>query len=350
MSSGAVGNSGGTSSRVLGGMSRIIGTGMYVPPKIISNEHFASYLDTSDEWIQERTGIAERRWAEPGVSASALAEPACRDAIASAGLKPSDIDGIVCATVTPDYAFPSTACVIQRRLGIAGCLAYDVNAVCSGFLYALATADALIARGLVKNVLVVGAEVFSQMINPQDRGTCILFGDGAGAVVLTKTSEEERKSGTSSGVLGVVLGADGSYGDILNVPAGGSACPISAQALEEGKQFVFMAGREVFKLAVRYLAEYSEKVIKDCGYTPDEVKYFICHQANKRILQATAKHLGVAEDRFPMNVQKYGNTSAASVPLLLAEVASSGNLKKGDLVLMNAFGGGVTWGAALIRW
>lgn len=343
MSSDAVTNS----PRVIGGASRIVGTGMYVPPRVVTNEHFAAYLDTSDEWIQERTGIAERRWADPGVSASALAEPASRDAIAAAGLSPQEIDGIVVATATPDHPFPSTACMLQKRLGISGGLAFDVSAACSGFLYAITTADALIARGLVKNCLVVGAEIFSQLLNPQDRGTCILFGDGAGAIVLRRTTAEERESG--AGVLGTLLGADGAYTEILNVPGGGSAIPLTPETLEEGKQYVTMAGREVFKIAVRYLAEYSEKVIRDSGYSPDEVKYFICHQANKRILQATAKHLNVSEERFPMNMHRYGNTSAASVPILLAETVREGKLKRGDLFLINAFGGGVTWGAALIR-
>ncbi len=331
------------------GASRIAGTGMFVPPRVVNNLHFASYLETSDEWIQERTGIVERRWAGDGVTSSDLAEPACRDAIKNAGLVPADIDGIIFATVTPDFVFPSTACVLQRRLGIPGCLAFDVNAVCSGFLYALVSADALISRGVAKNVLVVGSEVFSKLVNPKDRGTCILFGDGAGAVVLTATSAAERDSG-GSGILGSILGADGTYGDILCVPAGGMALPSTPELIEEGKHLVTMAGKEVFKLAVRYLADISEKVIRDAGYTPEDVKVFVCHQANKRILQAVAKYLKVSEEHFPMNVDRYGNTSAASVPILLAELSAQGVLKKGDLVVLNAFGGGVTWGAALIRW
>ena len=330
------------------GLSRITGTGMCVPDRVVTNEHFASYLETSDEWIRERTGIAERRWAMPGTSASDLAAPACRDALAAAGLMPADIGGIVFATATPDHVFPSSACGLQRKLGVPGGFAYDMNAACSGFLYALVVADSLIARGVAKHILVVGSEIFSNMIDPQDRGTCILFGDGAAAVVLSAV--EPTSDGKGPGILGSILGADGSYGDILNVPAGGSACPITAEVLASGKQYVYMAGREVFKIAVRYLADISEKLIQQCGYSPADVKYFVCHQANKRILQAVAKHLDVAEERFPMNMDRYGNTSAASVPLLLAELAKEGKLERGDLILMNAFGGGVTWGAALVRW
>lgn len=338
--------------------SEVAGVGMFVPERVVTNDHFASYLDTSDEWIRDRTGIVERRWAEPNVSCSELAEKACRSALQSAGLEPADIDGIVVATVTPDYVFPSTACVLQRRLGVTKGPAFDVNAVCSGFVYALVTANGLIATGQCSKVLVVGAEIFSRIINPQDRTTCILFGDGAGAVVLSgvdgKTSGGAVKvaSGSDSLLRGIYcseLFADGSQGDILCVPHG-TASALTAERVAAGDHYLRMAGREVFKLAVRSLVEASEGILARTGFAASDVDWFVSHQANQRILSSMAKLLGAPEDKVLSNVERYGNTSAASVPILLAESAGNGKLKRGDLVLLSAFGGGLTWGTVLLRW
>lgn len=318
---------------------------MSVPTRVVNNDHFAAYLDTTDEWISTRTGIRERRWAAPEVTASMLAEPAAREAIAAANLSCSDIDGVICATVTPDNSFPSTACCLQHRLGLGQCLAFDLNAVCSGFVYALAVADSMIARGLAQNILVVGVDLFSKIIDHRDRSTCILFGDGAGAVVLRKSSPESLAA--EQGIYGARLAADGSGGDILFMSAG------RAQQADENSTLtapvVKMNGKEVFKLAVRALAEVSESVIKEQGFSSADIDYFICHQANLRILSAVAKQLEVAESKLLVNVERYGNTSAASVPILLAESVALGKIKKGDLLLLNAFGGGLTWGAILLR-
>lgn len=329
--------------------SEIRGAGFSVPSRVVTNAHFASYLDTSDEWIRDRTGIAERRWVAPGTGASELAEPAARDALRMAGLSSSDIDGIVFATVTPDYVFPSAACFLQRRLGVGKCLAFDVNAVCTGFIYALVTADALIAKGLCQNVLVVGADIFSQLINPNDRTTCILFGDGAGAVVLSKKAASANDWRNESGVYASELHADGNLTDILCVPHG-TAKPVTPEALAAGETFLSMAGREVFKHAVRSLVDVSQSVVAKAGFAITDIDFVISHQANKRILSAVGEHLKLAPEKMLSNVERYGNTSAASVPILLAESIQNGVIKKGNLLLLNAVGGGMTWGAVLVRY
>lgn len=337
--------------------SRILGAGMNLPERRVPNSHFATYLETSDEWIRDRTGIEERRWADDDTGASALAAPACVQAIANAGLALSDIDAVICATVTPDYIFPSTACFLQKRLGLRPGLAFDVNAVCSGFVYALATADSLIARGLCRNALVVGVDIYSTIIDKNDRTTCVLFGDGAGAVVLGATSpgangDSHFVSGSGRSLRGVyssLLGADGGYTDILCVPNGSAARP-TVESAAAGQHYLQMAGKEVFKLAVRSLGDISLKLLAENGFKPDDVDYFVSHQANKRILLSMAKQLNIAEERVLMNVEKYGNTSAASVPIVLAEFSANGTIKPGDLLLLSAFGGGVTWGACLVRW
>lgn len=323
--------------------SVITGTGFSVPPKVVPNSFFETYLDTTDEWIQERTGIRERCWAEPTVSASELAEQACRDAIKKAGLSPQDIDTIICATVTPDNVFPSTACMIQKRLGNLGAMCFDVNAVCSGFVYAVGTAHGLIQSGQSKKILVVGTELYSRIINMQDRGTCILFGDGCGAAVIQAINDTER------GIISSRLGADGTYSEILCVPQG-TAHPLSVASIEKGSHFLHMEGREVFKLAVRKLAEINRSIVEDAGFSISDVDLFVSHQANQRILASVGKELGVSTEKVPMNVSKYGNTSAASIPILLAELEMTGVLHKGMLVALSAFGGGVTWGATLLRW
>ncbi len=337
--------------------SRIIGSGMHVPDRVIPNSHFSSYLETTDEWIRDRTGISERRWVEGNVGASELAEPAARRAIARAGLTPEQIDGVIFATVTPDYAFPSSACFLQKRLGISGGLAFDVNAVCSGFIYALVTADALITKGLCHKVLVVGADIYSKIINHNDRRTCILFGDGAGAVVLSRCTGEDNSGhpslsgngGSLRGIYASELGADGREVDILCVP-NGTAAPVTPDSLLTDAHYLRMEGREVFKLAVRKLAEINESIVVQNGFRLDQVDFFVSHQANQRILQAMGRSLSIPEEKVLMNVERFGNTSAASLPILLAEAEEQGTLKQGDLIALSAFGGGVTWGVSLIRW
>ena len=344
--------------------SYIAGVGYALPERVISNDYFSSYLDTNDQWIIDRTGIRERRWVEPGVAASDLALPACERALADAQLSPKDIDGIVVATVTPDFIFPSTACVIQAKLGARG-FAFDVNAVCCGFLYAFSVAEGLIASGQARRVLVVGVDVYStSMINHQDRGTCILFGDGAGAVVMSSAREflEEDSSLKSAGptfiqgsphsvrgVYNTVIGADGRYGHILKAEMG-TACPPTPEYVAEHRYHLQMEGREVFKLAVRTLSDINLQVVKNAGLSMSDIDYLATHQANKRILQSVAKQLEIPDDKVLLNVDRVGNTSSASVPILLGEAKEQGKLKRGDLVILSAFGGGVTWGASLVRW
>ncbi len=341
--------------------SYISGYGISLPERVIPNDYFASYLETSDQWIRDRTGIAQRRWVESSVGASELAEGACRAAVKRAGLELEHIDGVIVATATPDYVFPSTACFLQKRLGLKPGVAFDLSAACSGFIYALSNADALIAAGHAQHLLVVGVEIYSSIINLQDRSTCVLFGDGAAAVVLSRAeapsgcpSKQRGRylSGSSStmrGIYGSLLLADGSGADMLSVPNGSAARP-TPESLASGAHALRMSGREVFKLAVRSLYEVNMQMLEKVGIPIDAVDLFVTHQANERIIRAVGKQLGVDESRVPMNVQRYGNTSAASIPILLTELAESGRLKQGDLALLSAFGGGVTWGALLIRW
>lgn len=325
--------------------SYIRGTGFFVPAREVPNSYFAGYLETSDEWIRDRTGIQTRFWVDPTQRLSDLAAPACEQALLSAGLTAADIDGILVATVSPDHVFPSTACVLQRRLGVTRGFGFDLNAVCSGFIYALATADSMIRSGLATNMLVVGADLFSRLVDHNDRSTVVLFGDGAGAAVVSKTDSTTG----DRGILGAQLASDGRAGDILYCKLG-SAAPASPEAFARGDHFTVMNGREVFKLAVRSLAEISESLLAKLNLRADEVDYIISHQANERILSAMAKHLHFPEEKVLKNVNRYGNTSAASVPILLAESAQHQTFKPGDLLMLSAFGGGVTWGALAVRW
>lgn len=335
--------------------SIVRGSGYAIPSRLIPNSHFESYLDTSDEWIRSRTGIQERYWLADDESINDLTEKAARAAIADAGLEVSDIDGIVLGTVTPEDLFPSAACRLQGRLGIQNAFAFDLNAVCSGFIYALTNADALIRSGACKNVLVLGADVFSRILDLKDRSTCILFGDGAGALVLSRAEGVGESStycepvkGSSEKIRGVykaILRADGSQGDML-LAGGGPGCHPQAKA----NAAMQMAGREVFKTAVRAFSEINKQVLAAVGLNSSQVDYFITHQANERIISAIAKDIHAPVEKVLMNVQRYGNTSAGSIPILLAESAEKGIVKKGDLLLLSAFGGGVTWGAVLLRW
>ena len=314
--------------------SRLVGTGSYLPPRVMTNQEFAARLDTSDEWIRTRTGIVQRHIADKSQTSSDLALEASRRALQAADTRPGDIDLIVLATSTPDYVFPSTACLLQAKLGVKGCGAFDVQAVCSGFVYALATADAFIKSGTHKRALVVGAEVFSRILDWNDRGTCVLFGDGAGAAVLA--------AGANPGVHASVLRADGSHAGILSVP--GNLCGGAIS----GTPFLRMDGQAVFKFAVRVLEESARETVAAAGMTLAQVDWLIPHQANVRILEATAKKLGLAHDKLVVTVDHHGNTSAASVPLALDEYIRAGKIRTGQRVLMQGVGGGFTWGSSLV--
>ncbi len=314
--------------------SKIVGTGSFLPPRILANSEFEASLDTSDAWIRERTGIAQRHIADESQTSSDLALEASRLALQSAGLQAADIDLIIVATSTPDFVFPSTACLLQAKLGAPGCAAFDVQAVCSGFVYALATADAFIRGGTSRRALVVGAEVFSRILDWNDRSTCVLFGDGAGAVVLAASD--------TPGVHASVLHADGRHAGILSVP--GNVC----KGRIVGSPYLQMAGSLVFKQAVKVLDEVARETVEKAGMTLDDVDWLIPHQANIRILEATAKRLGIPEERLVATVDHHGNTSAASVPLALDEFVRAGRIKAGQRVLMQGVGGGFTWGAALV--
>lgn len=323
--------------------SKIIGTGSYLPPKCVTNHELAAQLvekgiDTSDEWIVSRSGISARHYAEAAVQSSDLAVEASRRALNMAGLKPNDIDLIIVATSTPDHfgGFPSTACVVQRKLGINnGAAAFDVQAVCSGFVYAVSVADSFIKSCANKNVLIVGAEVFSRILNFDDRTTCVLFGDGAGAIVLTASSEP--------GVLATKLHADGSHGDILCVPGS-----VSGGAIE-GSAFLHMDGQAVFKLAVSVLEKVANEVLDAVDMSASQIDWLIPHQANIRIMQGTAKKLGLPLEKMVVTVDQHGNTSAASIPLALDTAVRDGRVKPGQNVMMEGVGGGFTWGAVLAR-
>jgi 3-oxoacyl-[acyl-carrier-protein] synthase-3 len=313
--------------------SRIVGTGSYLPPRVVTNDDLAKRLDTSDAWIRERTGIAQRHIADESQTSSDLALEASRRALEAAGLRATDLDLIVLATSTPDYVFPSSACLLQAKLGVKGCPAFDIQAVCSGFVYALATADSFLRSGAYRNALVVGAEVFSRIMDWNDRSTCVLFGDGAGAVVIA--------SGSDPGIHASVLHADGRYADLLSVP--GNVCG----GRIVGSPYLQMQGSQVFKFAVKVLDEVARETLAAAGMTIGDVDWLIAHQANARILDATARRLGLPAERMVMTVARHGNTSAASVPLALDECVRGGSIRAGHRVLMEGVGGGFTWGAVL---
>ena len=320
--------------------SVVIGSGHYLPEKCMTNAEITTIVDTTDEWIVERTGIHQRYLAAEGETTSMLATKAAEMAIGNAGIDPTTIDLIVLATATPDYTFPSTATQVQAALGIHGGAAFDVQAVCSGFVYALATADNFIKAGSAKRALVIGAETFSRILDWTDRTTCVLFGDGAGAVVLE--AQEGAGSNADRGILCTHLRSDGRHRDKLFVDGGPSSSMTTGHLRMEGK--------EVFRHAVANLAETVEETFKKSGVGPDEIKWFVPHQANRRIIDATAKKLNIDPARVVITVDQHGNTSAASIPLALSVARQDGRIEKGDLVLIEAMGGGFTWGSALIRW
>jgi 3-oxoacyl-[acyl-carrier-protein] synthase III len=315
--------------------SRIVGTGSYLPARVVTNDELSRTLDTSDEWIRTRTGIRQRHIAEPAQTSSDLALPASRAALAAAGVAVNEIDLIVVATSTPDFVFPSAACLLQAKLGAKNCPAFDVQAVCTGFIYALATADNFIRAGQARTALVVGTEVFSRILDWNDRGTCVLFGDGAGAVVL--------RGDASPCIRATVLHADGTHAGILSVP--GNVC--GGQIV--GSPFVQMEGQAVFKFAVRVLDEAAREALAQCSLEVADIDWLIPHQANMRILDATARRLGLPHEKVIVTVDRHANTSAASVPLALDEAVRDGRIRAGHKVLLEGVGGGFTWGAALVE-
>ena len=317
----------------------VTGVGHYLPERVVPNAEFAERLDTSDEWIRERTGIERRHFAAPGETTSGMGANAARAALAMAGRDPSEVDAVIVATSTPDLTFPSAATMVQRSLGMTQGFAFDLQAVCAGFVYALTTANALMLSGQAKRVLVIGAETFSKILDWDDRGTCVLFGDGAGAVLLEAVETEGE--GTDRGVLATDLRSDGSYKDLLYVDGG----------ISTGAQGVLrMEGKEVFRHAVVKLAETAEAALERAGLTPGDVDWIVPHQANLRIIKATAQKMGVPMERVVVTVQDHGNTSAASIPLALSVGVERGQIKPGDLLVMEAIGGGLAWGSVVLRW
>jgi 3-oxoacyl-[acyl-carrier-protein] synthase-3 len=322
--------------------SRIIGSGHYCPEKILSNFDLEKIVETSDEWIRTRTGIRERRIAEAHMASSDLALEASRLALRDAGLKPADLDAIVLGTVTPDRQFPATACILQDRLGAGNAVAFDLSAACSGFIYGLNTAHGLIASGQMKRVLVVGVEVLSKFLDWTDRATCVLFGDGAGAVVVEACEYGQ-------GLLGTYMKSDGSLAELLWIPAGGSREPLTDRTFAEGRHYIKMKGDGVFKYAVRAMVEAAHTVLEQGLLTIDDVDLLIPHQANIRIIDSVVSRLNIPEEKVVVNVDRYGNTSSATIPIAFDEVRRSGRIKAGDIILFVAFGGGFTWGSVLFR-
>ncbi len=319
--------------------TRIAGTGGYLPEKILSNHDLEKMVDTSDEWIVDRTGIRKRHIAADNETTCDLAEQAARQAMGAAGKEAHDIDLVIVATTTPDQVFPSTACLLQQRLGIRGCAAFDVQAVCTGFVYALGIADNFIKSGSARCALIVGAETLSRIVDWTDRDTCVLFGDGAGAVVVEANS--------APGIISSHLHADGKYAELLQVPVGIS----SGQAqLAEARAFIEMRGNEVFKMAVKTLGRIVDETLDHNGMSKSDIDWLIPHQANIRIIKATARKLRMSMDHVVVTVDEHGNTSAASVPLALDEAVRSGRVKRGEILLLEAFGGGFTWGSVLLKY
>ncbi len=323
--------------------AHVVGWGMAVPDRVLTNAELTTMVDTSEEWITQRTGIAERRIAVEGETTFTLSLRAARDALDVADLDPAGLDLIIVATVTPDHAFPSTACLLQDALGAETAAAFDLSAGCSGFAYGMALAADLIVARRHQSALIVGAETLSRITDYTDRATCILFGDGAGAVVL-------KAGDDSGGILSSELGADGSGGDLLILPGGGSLHPASADSVAKGLHYIQMQGRPVFRFATRVMPEAAKRVLGEAGFSVEDVALFVPHQANDRILQAAARGLGVPEERMFSNLARYGNTSSASIPIALCEAIQEGRVRRGDLIVCVGFGAGLTWAAMAIRW
>jgi len=323
--------------------SSIISTGAYLPSRVLTNAELEKIVDTTDEWILSRTGIRERRIAAEDEFTSDMGAAAARQALELGNIDPQSIDLIIVATCTPDTVFPSTACYIQNKIGATRAAAFDLQAACSGFLYAFVTAEQFIASGAYKTVMVIGAEKISSIVNWKDRNTCVLFGDGAGAVIL------QHRPG-SRGLLAFDLGADGAQTSILSIPAGGCRIPITPEVLDQRLQFLQMSGKEVFKIAVNTMNRSAEMCLEKAGVKPAQVRWFIPHQANFRILDAVAQRMNVGMEHFVINLERYGNTSSACMPIALHETNMAGKLNRGDLVLMVSFGGGLTWASTVLEW
>ncbi len=321
----------------------ILGTGTALPEKVITNHDLEKIVETSDRWITERTGIKERRQAGPGETTSSLSVQASRKALEMAGIAPQELDLIICSTISPDMPLPATASFIQRELGAKDCCAFDLAAACSGFLFGITVAEQFIRTGKAKRVLVIGAELLSRYLDYKDRATCVIFGDGVAASVLGPVEPP-------SGMLASELHTNGNYADHLYIPAGGTAMPASCETVQARNHYIKMRGNELFKVAVRSLEEVSRRVLQQAGVCPEQVSLFIPHQANQRITDAVRQRLGVTPEKVYSNISHVGNTSSASIPICLDECVRSGRIKKGDLILMSAFGAGVTWGAVLMRW
>lgn len=320
----------------------IIGLGKFLPKRVLNNYDLEKMVDTNDEWITTRTGIKERRITEPGTPASLLATEAAKNALKDAKLKPKDVELIIVATITPDMQFPSTACIVQANIGATEAACFDVSAACSGFVYALSVGANFIAQGTYKNALVIGSEVLSSITDWKDRNTCILFGDGAGAAVLAPVKR--------GGILATYLGADGRFKDLLNMPAGGSLHPATHQTIDSRLHFIKMRGNELFKLAIITMTRASNEVLKRAGLNCKDIDWIIPHQANIRVLLATAKKLKIPPEKIFLNIEKYGNMSGASTIVALCEAAKSGKLKKNDIILLLTFGGGLVWASCVMKW
>jgi 3-oxoacyl-[acyl-carrier-protein] synthase-3 len=322
----------------------IAGTGSYVPARILTNAELAAMVDTSDEWIFTRTGIRERRIAAEGEFTSHMATRAAERALEQAGLAPEDLELIIIATITPDTLTPATACYVQQQLGASRAVAFDISAACSGFLYAMKLSKRLISDGAFNNALIIGAEKLSSITNWEDRSTCVLFGDGAGAAVLRRSQPGE------GAIVATEMGTDGNLTHLLSVPGGGTACPITSSNVNDHLHTLNMQGKEVFKIAVNRMKEAAEKVIARAGWQAEDIACVIPHQANRRIIDAIADRLAVPNERVFINLDKYGNTSAAAVAIALDEASRSGAFKRGDSIVLVVFGAGLTWAAAAIRW
>ncbi len=323
--------------------ARIVATGSYLPERVLTNSDLEKMIDTSDEWIQERTGIKERRIADEKDAASDLAYEAAKAAFKKTDIKPKDIDLIIVATVTGDMPFPATGCHLQHKLGLKKAAAFDINAACSGFLYGLSVADGFIRSSTYKRILLVGSEILSRITDWEERTTCVLFGDGAGAVILEATSEDR-------GIISTHIRSDGSMWELLNLPGGGSRYPASKDSMKKRMHFIKMKGNETFKVAVRTLESLVRKTLEENKVKASQLALLIPHQANLRIIQATAERLEIPMEKVFVNIDKYGNTSAASIPIALDEAVRQGRIRDGDFLLLEAFGGGLTWASALIKW
>ncbi len=317
---------------------------MYVPEKRVTNDDLALLVDTSDEWIRERSGISERRIVSDGQANSDLSVKAIENAFQGGDFRPEELDLIIVATVTPDMMFPSTACIVQDKIGARNAWSFDLSGACSGFLYAMATGAQFVQTGRYKKVLVVGTDVMSSILNFEDRSTCVLFGDGAGAILLEPTEDEDV------GIIDFLLHSDGAGGKFLYMPAGGSLHPASHETIDKKMHYVHQDGRNVFKYAVKLITQVSRDILERNGYTADDVNLLIPHQANLRIIQSSLERLGLSPDRVVINIDRYANTTAATIPIGLTEAHQQGRIKKGDLLLLASFGAGFTWGSVLLRW